>query len=395
MPHQNSNGRQNSEPRTRPPRHRRIVVKAGTALLTGGGESIDIEVMASLVGQIARLRNAGCEMLLVTSGAVAAGRRVLGVSPGEKNVPLRQALAAVGQSHLMRTYEQLFSWRDVPIAQALISRRDIADRLGYINIRNALSELAARRVIPIINENDVVAVEELSGDAFGDNDTLSALVANLVDADLLIALGSTDGVFTADPNIDPDAKLIPVIENLTPKKINELGGPSWDSRGRGGMRAKLEAARLAAASGVAVAVAGGRTQNAIERLAAGERIGTYFPSTGNKLESRKRWMISGLSNKGVVRVDAGAARALREDHRSLLPAGVTDARGAFRRGDIVSITSPIDGPDSPDARIACGIVNYGAADIHAIKGRHSQDIARILGHNYGDDIVHRNNMVML
>ena len=225
MPHQNSNGRQGNEPQnpagkdlqnptgkdlqnpagkdlqnpadakrrnpadarqrnpaTRPPRHRRIVVKAGTALLTGGSESIDIEVMASLVGQIARLRAAGCEMLLVTSGAVAAGRRVLGVSPGEKNVPLRQALAAVGQSHLMHAYEQLFSWREVPIAQALISRRDIADRLGYINIRNALSELAARRVIPIINENDVVAVEELSGDAFGDNDTLSALVANLVDA---------------------------------------------------------------------------------------------------------------------------------------------------------------------------------------------------------------------
>ena len=180
----------------------RIVVKAGTALLTGGGEHIDIEVVASLVGQIARLHTRGSEMLLVSSGAVAAGRRVLGVSSEGSNLPLKQALAAVGQGHLMHTYEQLFSWQQIPIAQGLISQRDISDRLGYINIRNALMELARLRVVPIVNENDVVAIEELTGEVFGDNDRLSALVANLVDADLLIIVGSVGGLFTADPNID-------------------------------------------------------------------------------------------------------------------------------------------------------------------------------------------------
>ncbi len=372
-----------------PPPHKRIVVKAGTTLLTGGGEHIDIEVMSTLVGQIARLYALDCEVYLVTSGAVAAGRRVLGVSPDEKNLPLRQALAAIGQSHLMHAYEQMFSWKHIPIAQALLSRRDITDRLGYINIRNTLTELAAQRVVPIINENDVVAVEELAGEAFGDNDTLSALVANLVDADLLIILGSTDGLFTADPHIYPDAHLIPIVEHITERDIAVLGGPSWDKRGRGGMTAKLEAVSLAAASGVDVVIANGRTPGVIERLVAGERIGTYFPATGSNVESRKRWMISGLSNRGVVSVDAGAARALIKDHRSLLPAGVTSASGSFRRGDIVSIV------DDSSVQIACGITNYSSADVNAIKGKHSHSIADILGRSYGDDVVHRNNMVIL
>lgn len=364
-------------------------MKAGTALLTSGGEHIDIEVLATLVGQIARLHSRGNEVLLVSSGAVAAGRRVLGVSAESGNLPLKQALAAVGQGHLMHTYEQLFSWQQIPIAQGLISQRDISDRLGYINIRNALMELARRRVVPIINENDVVAIEELSGEVFGDNDRLSALVANLVDADLLIILGSVDGLFTADPNIDADARLIPVVERVTESDVKTLGGPSLDALGRGGMRTKLEAARMAANSGVNVFIANGRSPNVVERIADGEHLGTFFPARGGSVESRKRWMLSGLSIKGKIGVDDGAARVLQRQSGSLLPAGIVAADGVFRRGDLVSIVN------GDSVQIGMGITNYSAAEVGAIKGRHSRHIADILGVTYGDEVVHRNNMVIV
>ena len=366
----------------------RIVVKAGTALLTGGGEHIDIEVMAALVGQIARLHSRGSEMLLVSSGAVAAGRRVLGVSDEGGNLPLKQALAAVGQGHLMHTYEQLFSWQQIPIAQGLISQRDISDRLGYINIRNALMELARRRVVPIINENDVVAIEELSGEVFGDNDRLSALVANLVDADVLLIVGSVGGLYTADPSIDPDARLIPVVERLT-EEVQSLGGPSLDALGRGGMRTKLQAAQMAANSGVDVFIANGRTPNVIERIADGEHLGTFFPKRVGSVESRKRWMLSGLSIKGEIGIDDGAVRVLQRRHGSLLPAGITKTNGMFGRGDLVSIVN------GKSAQVGLGITNYSAAEVAAIKGKHSRHIADILGVTYGDEVVHRNNMVVV
>ena len=367
----------------------RIVVKAGTALLTGGGEHIDIEVMAALVGQIARLHSRGSEMLLVSSGAVAAGRRVLGVSAEGSNLPLKQALAAVGQGHLMHTYEQLFSWQQIPIAQGLISQRDISDRMGYINIRNALMELARRRVVPIINENDVVAIEELTGEVFGDNDRLSALVANLVDADLLVIVGSVGGLYTADPSIDPAARLIPVVERLTEEDVQSLGGPSLDALGRGGMRTKLQAAQMAANSGVDVFIANGRTPNVIERIAGGEHLGTFFPKRVGSVESRKRWMLSGLSIKGEIGIDDGAVRVLQRRNGSLLPAGITEANGMFGRGDLVSIVN------GSSVQVGLGITNYSAAEVAAIKGRHSRYIADILGVTYGDEVVHRNNMVIV
>ncbi len=367
----------------------RIVVKAGTALLTGGGEHIDIEVMAALVGQIARLHSRGSEMLLVSSGAVAAGRRVLGVSAEGSNLPLKQALAAVGQGHLMHTYEQLFSWQQIPIAQGLISQRDISDRMGYINIRNALMELARRRVVPIINENDVVAIEELTGEVFGDNDRLSALVANLVDADLLVIVGSVGGLYTADPSIDPAARLIPVVERLTEEDVQSLGGPSLDALGRGGMRTKLQAAQMAANSGVDVFIANGRTPKVIERIAGGEHLGTFFPKRVGSVESRKRWMLSGLSIKGEIGIDDGAVRVLQRRNGSLLPAGITEANGMFGRGDLVSIVN------GSSVQVGLGITNYSAAEVAAIKGRHSRYIADILGVTYGDEVVHRNNMVIV
>ena len=367
--------------------YQRVVVKAGTSLLTRGADRLNLEVMATLVGQIALLHARGSEVALVTSGAVSAGRHVLAAPREGRDLPLRQVLAAVGQGHLMQVYEQFFRWHDITVAQALLSRRDLSDRLSYLNVRNTLMALLERRAVPIINENDVVAVDELA-EVFGDNDTLSALVANLVDADLLVLLGEVEGLYTADPNLDPKARLIPTVERLT-EEIEATGGPSWGDKGRGGMATKLEAARVATASGVDVVIASGLESDILTRLADGESIGTLFPATGTKMESRKRWMLSGLSTRGEIVVDDGAANALRGLAGSLLPAGVTDVVGSFERGEIVSISDPKGG------QVACGIANYSSDDVAKIKGVHSDRIEEILEQKFGDEIVHRSNMVTL
>lgn len=366
----------------------RIVVKVGTRFLTGGTDRLDGDVMASLVAQVAELTRRESEMILVSSGAVAAGGHVLGTMKHGKGLPARQMLAAVGQTHLMRMYEERFEVHGVTVAQALLSRRDLTDRLGYLNVRNTLIELMDRGVIPIINENDVVAVEEITGDVFGDNDTLSAMAANLVDADLLVMLGEVEGLFTVDPHLDPDARLISTVERLD-EETESRGGPSWGDDGRGGMATKLEAARLATASGVDVVIAAGTEPDVLVRLANGESIGTAFPATSTKMESRKRWMLSGLSTRGEIMVDDGAANALRQHERSLLAAGVTEVCGTFHRGDIVSIVN------GRKAQVACGIANYSSTDLSRIRGVRSGCIETILGRQYGDEVVHRSNMVLL
>jgi glutamate 5-kinase len=368
--------------------YRRIVAKAGSTLLTHGADRLNLQVMATLVEQIAHLHRRGIETVLVSSGAVAAGHHVLGIPRGGRNVPFRQVLAAAGQGRLMHAYEQLFDWHQVPVAQALISRKDLSDRLGYLNIRNTLLSLLDLGVIPIVNENDVVAVEELAGDVFGDNDNLSAMVANLVDADLLVMLGEVEGLFTSDPNRDPDAKLVSTVERLD-VDTEAMGGASWDSKGRGGMATKLEAAKLATNSGVDVVIASGLEREVLTRLTGGERIGTFLPAQSSKMESRKRWMLSGLSSGGEVVVDEGASRALLRQHRSLLPAGVEEVVGSFERGEIVSILK------AKGDQIAAGIANYSSDELAKIKGSHSDRIEELLGHHYGDEVVHRNNMVIL
>ena len=371
-----------------PGHHRRIVVKAGTNVLTGGGDSLDLELMASLVEQVTGLRRRDMEVLLVTSGAIAAGGHVLDIGKQREDIPSRQALAAVGQSRLMHIYEQLFENHGITVAQALLSRGDIMDREGYLNVRNTLLALLEWKVIPIINENDVVAVEEIGVDVFGDNDNLSAMVANLVDADLLIMLSDIDGLYTADPHENSGAVLIPRVERVD-QAIEALAGANHSPRSRGGMQPKLEAIKLATASGVAVALVNGRERQVVPRLAVGESVGTFFAPTGSRVESRKRWMLSGLSTRGRIAVDAGAAEALRTNHRSLLPAGVKEVDGDFKRGDIILVMGP------EGERVACGIASYGAADVAAIKGLRSDKIEEALGHRYGEEVVHRNNMVLL
>ena len=367
----------------------RIVVKVGTALITGGDGGLNLETMASVVSQIAALLADGCRVALVSSGAVAAGRRALPESAaGYRNLPLRQALAAVGQGRLMNVYEQLFGWRDVHVAQALLTNRDINDREGYLNIRNTLIGLMDCGIVPIINENDVVAVDELGGRAFGDNDMLSAMVANIVDADALIMLGHVDGLFTADPHADPQARLVPEVTAFT-DEIEALAGPSLDGQGRGGMVTKLEAAKLATASGVNVAIAGGRTPNVIPRIVKGEPLGTRFPAGVTRIESRKRYLLSQMSESESLAIDGGAVRALVCRSASLLPAGVARAAGDFERGDVVMVA------DERGRPIACGISNYGSQDIERVKRMRSDMIEPTLGYYYGDEIIHRDNLVIL
>ena len=257
-----------------------------------------------------------------------------------------------------------------------------------MNLRNTLLSLLVNGVVPVINENDVVAVEELEGEVFGDNDTLSALVANLIDADLLVILGSVEGMYTKDPNIHKDAQLISVVEKID-DKVNQYAGPSSDISGRGGMVTKIQAAQLATASGVDVVIANGMKDSVISRLSKGEKIGTLFKTSVSKLESRKRWMLSGLSNKSHIKIDQGAVSALKASKTSLLPAGVLGCMGKFERGDIVYIR------DENENNIAAGISNYGSPDLRKIQGLNSDLIEKILGHHYGDEVIHRDNMVML
>jgi glutamate 5-kinase len=363
------------------------VAKFGTNVLTAGTDRLDLEVMAALIGQAARLHQQGVETIIVTSGAIAAGRHRLGLTKERKDIPFRQVLASVGQSDLMRAYEELFARHDIVVAQALLTGQDLTDRQGYLNARNTLLALLDLRVVPIVNENDVVAVDEIEGAKIGDNDNLSALVANLVDADLLILLTDTLGLYTADPRLNPTAQLIQRVVRID-EAIEDLARDTT-GRGTGGMATKVQAARLATASGTAVAVAAGRERDVLLRLARGEAVGTFFLPAADRLESRKRWMLAGLSLKGSITVDTGAAKALREEKRSLLPAGVEEVHGAFQRGDVVSIV------DDQGQRIACGIANYSAQDIAQIHGLRSDRIEEALGHQYGDEVVHRDNLVAL
>ena len=367
--------------------YHRIVVKFGTNLLTGGSDHLDQSIISRLVTQVAQLHKQGLELLIVSSGAIAAGRHKLGLTKELKGIPYKQVLASVGQSRLMNVYEQLFGQHDIAVAQALLTKADLSDRAGYLNTRNTLLALLELRVLCIVNENDVVAVDEIQEAKFGDNDNLSAMVANLVDADLLMMLTDIAGLYDADPQYNPDARLIPQVERID-AEIECLAAETPSKTGTGGMATKIEAAKLATASGVTVVIADGRQPDAILRLAQGDSIGTRFLPTSSKLESRKRWMLSGLGIRGKMIIDSGAVLALKKQNRSLLAAGIKRIEGECQRGDIINIYDP------QGVRLGCGITNYSSADIEVIKGLHSKNIAALLGYDYGAEVVHRNNLVI-
>jgi len=367
--------------------YRRIVAKFGTGLLTSGADHLDLQVMSSLVEQIARLHSQGMEIVIISSGAIASGRQKLQKVPERKNTPFKQVLASVGQSQLMYTYEQLFSQYDITVAQALLTKADISDRSGYLNARNTLLALMELGIICIVNENDIVAIDEIEGLKFGDNDNLSAMVANLVDADLLAVLTNIGGLYTADPHYNSQAQLIRRVDKID-AEIERMCSDTASHQGIGGMATKIEAAKLATSSGVNVIIADGREPDILVRISQGEDIGTFFPVHVNKLESKKRWMLSGLASKGKITIDEGAKVALIKQNKSLLPPGIMKAEGDFHRGDIVDIL------DQQGNRIGCGISNYSSSDLAIIGGKHSDKIPSLLGYDYGNEVVHRNNMVI-
>lgn len=367
----------------------RLVVKAGTNVLTSSGTKLDRKAMSEIVAQMAQVQAAGAQVILVTSGAIAAGREVISKSRDTKGVGLGQMLAAVGQSRLMHAYQEMFAEHGIVVAQALLTHQDVEGRRGYLNVRNTLEALLANGVVPIVNENDVVDTEEISQERFGDNDTLSALVANIIDADLLLILSDVAGLYTADPNRDKTATLIPRVDEVDAMTM-ALAEEHRSSTTRGGMGSKLRAAQLAMSTGVNVVIARGHEPNVIIDVASGEARGTLFPATATHVESRKRWLLSGTADSGgVVVVDEGAVAAVRKQSRSLLPAGVREVTGVFKRGDVVAVAEP------NGQRIAVGVTNYDSDELTSIKGAKSSDIAGLLGHHFGDEAIHRNNMAVL
>jgi glutamate 5-kinase len=368
--------------------YHRVVAKFGTSLLTAGTTRLNMERMTDLVDQISRLHHQGVEVIIVTSGAIASGREKLGLTKKAKGVALKQVLASVGQSRLMNIYEELFNRHNITVGQALLTKSVLSDRAGYLNTRNTLLASLEMGVIPIINENDVVAVDEIGEARFGDNDNLSAMVANLIDADLLLILTDIAGLYTADPNKDPSARMIPLVEKIDDQIENLVSG-STSGLGTGGMVTKIEAAKLAAESGVTVVIANGSEKDILVRVTGGKAVGTRFLPIKNKLDSRERWLLSGLCTRGKLTVDDGAALALKQKNCSLLAAGILEVEGVFQRGDIVDIC------DLHGVKLGSGITNYTSVEVQAIKGAHSEKINALLGYDYGSELVHRNNLVIL
>ena len=376
-----------------PVRPKRVVIKLGTNLLTGGNDALDLDTIGAISRQVAAVKATGIEILIVSSGAIAAGRGPLSRTPGKDKLPpgtvaYRQALAALGQPQLMMTFKRLFAESDVEIAQALISRGDLQSRARYLNVRNTLEALLSIGAVPILNENDVVAVEELAGEVYGDNDRLSAMVANAVDADLLILLGDMDGLYTTDPHIDPTAELISTVTEINDDIERAARGPH-DNRGSGGMASKLDAARLSMDSGIPMVIASGHVAGVVESICDGEKVGTRFEPGVSRRESRKRWILTGRSeHRGSVAVDDGAANAIRNRGNSLLPVGIVAVVGPFDRGDIIEVTE-IDG-----TTIGWGLTSYPSSEVELIKGKNSKVLPKLLGHYYGDEVIHRNNMAL-
>ncbi len=370
-------------------RYSRIVVKASTNVLTRKSPRLNHDAMRSLADQVSKAMSLGAQVALVTSGAIAAGREAAPTVATGKGVAVSQMLAAIGQSRLMHIYQELFAERGVTVAQALLTGHDVDSRTRYLNIRNTLNGLLERRILPIINENDVVDTAEISGQRFGDNDSLSAIVANVIEADLLVMLMDAGGLYTADPNRDASASLIERVDWID----DSIMGLAEEHRGgvtRGGMTSKLEATRRATAVGVTVVFAAGDDPRAVLRAASGEPVGTLFPAPVSSIEARKRWLRSGMNRKGAALiVDDGARKALVERDRSLLPAGVREVRGDFTRGDVVEVLAP-----NGDC-LAYGIANYDAWAMRVIAGARSDRFMDLLGHHHGDEAVHRNNLVLL
>ena len=363
---------------------RRWVIKIGSALLTNDGAGLDRNAIDSWVEQIAQLLAAGNEVVLVSSGAIAEGIVRLGWKTRPDSIHELQAAAAVGQMGLIQAYESSFMRFDRHTAQILLDHDDMANRQRYLNARGALQTLIGLNVVPIINENDTVVTDEIR---FGDNDRLAALVANLIDADMLVILTDKDGLYDANPDTHPDAQLISEAM-ATDTKLDSLAGGSSGTLGRGGMVTKLQAARLAARSGCSTVIAGGRNQHILHQVAAGKTVGTLLSAGQKPLAARKQWLAGQLQVKGSLVLDAGAVKVLTDQGRSLLAVGVSAVKGKFTRGELVSCV------DGNGIEIARGLVNYNSDEADRIKGQSTESISSILGYREDDELIHRDNLVV-
>ncbi len=363
----------------------RLVVKVGTKLLCGARGKLNLKRLEEFVGELARIWSEGRELVLVSSGAIGAGVARLGFTRVPQSLPEKQAAAAVGQGILMHLYETYFGKHGIIVAQILLTREDFKDRTRYLNARHTFQTLFRYRVVPIVNENDTVAVEEIR---FGDNDTLAALVASLVDADLLVLLTDLEGFFTADPRKAGESSLIPEVTEITPE-LEACAGGKGSPLATGGMETKLQAAKIAVNSGIPMVIANGMYPGVLARLLKGERVGTLFVPREDRLQARKRWIAFGSPVQGKVFIDQGATEALLEKGKSLLPSGVVGLEGDFEAGNVVSIIDP------RGREVARGIVNYSAAELALIKGRKTHEIAKILGHKDYDEVIHRDNLTVI
>ena len=370
--------------RSQIPATRRWVVKVGSALLTADGKGIDNVAIAGWVKQIAALKVAGVEVVLVSSGAVAEGMSRLGWSKRPTAIHDLQAAAAVGQMGLVQTWESCFQAHGLHTAQVLLTHDDLSDRKRYLNSRSALLSLLALGVVPVVNENDTVVTDEIR---FGDNDTLGALVTNLVEAEVLVILTDQKGMFDSDPRDNPAAKLIPQARAFDESLVGMASGTSG-GLGRGGMATKVKAAQLAARSGAATVIVGGRESAVLERVFAAEDLGTLLVADKALFAARKQWLAGHLQMRGELVLDDGAVRVLRDKHVSLLPVGVTTVSGSFSRGEMVLCV------DSTGGRVACGLVNYDASESKRIVGVASTEIEALLGYVDEPELIHRDNMVV-
>lgn len=364
-----------------------IVIKVGTSTVTTA-QGLHGKALMRLAGAVSDLAEQGWRAIIVTSGAVGAGRVRLGMSQRPRTINAKQAAAAVGQGLLMHAYETFLEPLGLTSAQLLLTRADLADRTRYLNASNTLRALLDQdvRVVPIINENDSVAIDELK---FGDNDTLSALVAQMVDADWLAILSDVAGLYDSNPHGNPDARLIDEVLEVTPE-ITALAGGTASGVGTGGMVTKLSAARIATAAGIPMALMSGQQPSQLLGLVAGEPIvGTVFRARIDRLEARKRWLAFGVPTKGTLSLDDGAVRALLQAGKSLLPAGIRAVQGEFAAGEVVSLL------DEAGRELARGVANYGAAELAKIQGHKSGDVEAVLGYKLADEVVHRDNMVLM
>ena len=363
---------------------RRVVVKLGSSVVTTEN-GLDRKMMKNLAHDIHEMRNAGKEFIIVSSGAIAAGVRRLGLKEGARTIPQKQAAASIGQSRLMSAYDEAFGRYDIRVGQLLLTRDDLTHRQRYLNARNTLMTLLAWGVVPIINENDTVVVDEIK---LGDNDNLSALVAVLASADLLITLTDIEGLMDCDPRVNCDACLIPVVEDITPE-LKGLAGGTSSGVGRGGMASKLEAASKARMSGVPMIITRGKVENVIVRTLSGELCGTLILPAKEKMSARKSWIRYNLRPEGALRVDSGAAKALTHGGKSLLPIGIIDVEGSFDDGAAVDVI------DQNDNKIAVGLVNYSSEEMKRIVGRQTAEIDWVLGYRRYDEAIHADNLVVL